>query len=458
MSDDMHPELTPIKGYEGLYAISEDGRVFSYPKANNNRGRWLKPSVASRSLTGKKGGTGYMTVQLYRSGSMKVISVHRLVALHFIPNPNEYPHINHKDGNKLNNQKSNLEWCTAKYNKNYKIPKKVILVTGIGGAIGVHMLAHIMHNTDWDVIGIDSFKHKGYTDRLSLTFSDHPDWQSRTTVITHDLVAPFTDRQIKRIGKVDYIVNLASLSDVSLSVEDPVTTIRNNTELMLNILEYSRKVKPSVFLQFSTDEVYGAAPVDGGHKEWDTILPSNPYSASKAAQEAIAIAYWRTYGVPLIITNTMNNFGEMQGATKYPALIQTKVNKGEEVTVHAASDGRIGTRYYIHSRNTADAVLFILNNVRPRIHDAGHIDKPKRYNIVGDKQLNNLELAQEIAKLMGKKLLYKLVDFHSSQPGHDLDYGLNGGKLHKLGWKAPMSFEDSMKNTIEWQQQHKEWM
>lgn len=335
---------------------------------------------------------------------------------------------------------------------------KRVLVTGLGGAIGVHMLGGIMHLTDWEVVGIDSFRHKGYTDRLEYTLKDHPEWAERTTVLTHDLAAPLTDRQIARIGHIDYIVNLAALSDVSLSVEDPVTTLKNNSDSMIYMLEYARKINPEVFLQFSTDEVYGSAPVDQGHPEWDVILPSNPYSASKAAQEAYAIAYWRTYSLPLIITNTMNNFGEMQGATKYPAMIQSKLNKGEQVTVHAASDGQIGTRYYIHSRNTADAIVFILKNIKPHIHNPGHMDKPERYNIVGDKQLSNLELAQEIAKLMNKDLKFKLVDFHSSQPGHDLHYGLDGTKLLKAGWKSPLSFEESMKNTIEWQQEHEEWM
>src|SRR5690606_9971900 len=147
-----------------------------------------------------------------------------------------------------------------------------------------------------------------------------------------------------------------------------------NVELMLNVLEYARAVKPRAFLHFSTDEVYGPAEIDKGHPEWDTILPSNPYAASKAAQEAIAISYWRTYNVPLIITNTMNNFGEMQSPSKYPAMIQKKLEAGEPVEVHAAADGQIGTRYYLHSRNAADAVLFILNTIEPRLHVPGTVD------------------------------------------------------------------------------------
>lgn len=92
------------------------------------------------------------------------------------------------------------------------------------------------------------------------------------------------------------------------------------------------------------------------------------------------------------------------------------------------------------------------------MHVAGEIDKPERFNIVGDKQVDNLELAQTIARLMGKELDYELVDFHSKQPGHDAHYGLNGDKLNKLGWKSPVSFEDSLLKTIEWQNNNKEWI
>lgn len=335
---------------------------------------------------------------------------------------------------------------------------KRVLLTGAGGAIGVHFIAHIFHNTDWEIVGTDSFKHKGYFDRLTELCTDHPDWIKRLNIIQHDLNAPLTDRQVQDIGKIDYILNLAARSDVQNSIEDPAPFIRNNTEIMLNILDYALKAKPEVFLHFSTDEVYGPAPKDGGHPEWDTILPSNPYSASKACQEAIAIAWWRSYGLPLIITNTMNNFGEMQAPSKFPAMIQQKLEKGEKVKVHSSGDGQIGTRYYLHSRNAADAALFILRNTKPTLHKHGHIDRPDRYNIVGDVQLDNLELAQKIAGLMDKKLEYEIVNFHEDNPGHDLHYGLDGAKLKELGWKAPMSFEDSMKSTIEWQKQNRKWM
>jgi dTDP-glucose 4,6-dehydratase len=174
-------------------------------------------------------------------------------------------------------------------------------------------------------------------------------------------------------------------------------------------------------------------------------------------QEDMAIAWWRSFGVPMIITNTMNNFSEYQQPSKYPVIVQRALMNREKLTVHGTK-GEMGTRYYIHSRNAADAVLFILKNCPPYQHKPGFADKPDRYNIVGDKQVDNLSLAQTIAKLMGKELEYELVDFHSTRPGHDLHYGLDGTKLRKKGWKSPLSFEESLKNTIEWQMNNQHWI
>ena len=332
------------------------------------------------------------------------------------------------------------------------------LITGVGGSIGVHMLDHIMLNTDATVIGIDSYRHKGHFDRVSQTIEHNPDWKERIDLITHDLTAPFTEREIKRIGYVDYIINLASLADVWDSVDDPVPFIRNNVEITLTMLELARQIKPRAFVQFSTDEVYGPADVNQGHPEWATLVPSNPYSASKACQEMIAISYWRSYGVPLIITNTMNNYGEFQGSSKYPVIIQRKLMADEEIEVHTTSDGQIGTRYYIHSRNVADAVLFILTHTTPYMHQPGEVDKPDRYNVVGSAQIDNLEMAKIIGKLMNKEPKIKLVDFHSDQPGHDVHYGLDGTKLKELGWEPKVGFEESMKKVIDWQMEHPEWI
>jgi len=337
------------------------------------------------------------------------------------------------------------------------MPKRLLL-TGISGSIGLHTLARVMRSTDWEVVGVASFRHKGLTDRLNEHFRLHPEDVERVKIITHDLTAPFSELMIKDIGEIDYMINMASLSDVFASIVDPVPFVENNVKLVLNVLELARKIQPDIFIQISTDEVYGASESkEHGYTEWSPIVPSNPYAASKAAQEAIAISYWRTYGIPLIITNTMNNFGEMQQDSKFPVMIQKAIAKGDTATIHG-KEGDIGSRSYIHSGNFAMALIFLLQNTKPYMHIEGAVDKPDRYNIAGDKQLDNLELAQLIAECMGKELKYELSNSETVRPGHDKHYGLDDTKIRKLGWKSPVSFEESLKNTVEWQTNNPKWL
>ena len=333
-----------------------------------------------------------------------------------------------------------------------------LLLTGIAGSIGIHTLSQIMKNTDWDVVGIDSFRHRGWCDRIQNYFDRHPQDVPRVKIIQHDLAAPFSEMEKKRIGHVDYIINMASLSDVEASNQEPVPFVLNNVALVLNMLEFAREVKPEAFIQISTDEVYG--PTTGkndGYIEWSSKIPSNPYAASKSCQEELCIAWWRAFGVPIIITNTMNNFGEMQSSSKYPVMIQKAIAKDEEIIIDGDEEG-IGSRSYIHSQNFANALIFLLEHTKPYLHQPSQIDKPDRYHIAGDKQVDNLELAQMIAKLMGKELKYKVVDFHKTRPGHDKNYGLDDSKIRNLGWHSPISFEESLANCIKWQTENDQWI
>jgi len=329
---------------------------------------------------------------------------------------------------------------------------KRILITGSAGFVGSHLVEHILANTDWHIVGLDSFRHRGDSQRITQD-------PSRYDIITHDLTTPVSDRLINKIGYIDYIINMASESHVDRSITDPVSFCENNFKLVLTMLEYARKIKPEFFIQISTDEVYGAALNGHNHKEWETILPSNPYSGSKAAQEAMCFSYWRTFSVPVVITNTMNMVGEKQDSEKFLPMLINKINRGEEVTIHGNTE-IIGSRYYLHARNHADALLFLIKNTKPTMY-SDCMDKtivPDRYNIVGEVEIDNLALAQMVANILNKPLKYKLEDFHSARPGHDRRYALDGTKLKEMGWKAPISFEQTLIKTIEWTLERPEWL
>jgi dTDP-glucose 4,6-dehydratase len=333
--------------------------------------------------------------------------------------------------------------------------RKRLFLTGAGGFCGHHFLEHVLTTTDWDVVATDSFRHRGTTDRIGQVLAGHPEWKARVDVLTHDVSVPFSDQAILRIRSADYMIAMASESHVDRSISDPVPFVVNNVQVILSTLELARELRPDVLVVISTDEVYGPVAGNDTHPEWSPVLPSNPYAASKAAQEALAISYWRTYGVPLTIVNCMNMVAERQAPEKYvPSLIRS-VSRGEEVTVHG-TPGHIGTRHYLHARNLADGVLFLLNGAPPAQFPAA--GRPDRYNIVGPDRIDNLTLAQMVAATVGKPLKYRLVDFHSARPGHDPHYGLDGTKMAALGWKPPVPFTESLERTVRWTLANPEWL
>lgn len=339
---------------------------------------------------------------------------------------------------------------------------KRVLLTGASGFVGSHVLRHILTNTDWQVVCLVSFKHRGLTDRIRLSVKGVDDNMERVKVLKHDLTAPISSILAHEIGHIDYVLNVASESHVDRSIEAPAEFIQNNVALITHMLDWARQAKVEKFLQVSTDEVYGPAPDGYGHREWvDQLLPSNPYSASKAAQESICFAYWRTYQMPIVITNTMNIIGEMQDPEKFVPMVIKKVLRGETVSIHGTppdawnDEVRIGSRYYLHARNQADALLHVLSLPVPLY---GEAETPEKFHIVGEREVDNLEMAQMIADIIGMPLKYEIVDFHSSRPGHDLRYALDGAKIASTGWVAPYSLEESLKRTINWTLENPEWL
>ena len=332
---------------------------------------------------------------------------------------------------------------------------KRILVTGCAGFLGHHTLDHLLHNTDWQIHGLASFRHRGDAMRLGSGHIEDRFWD-RLKIHHHDLRGPISPRLAFEIGPIDYILNIAAESHVDRSIADPVPFVRNNVDVALHMLEYARYVKPKAFIQVSTDEVYGPAPQGVDFREWDAQIPSNPYSASKAAQEMIAISYWRTYGVPVVLMNAMNLIGERQDPEKFVPLVIRSVVEGSRLYIHSDADGRPGSRFYLHARNYADACLWVLRNISPAMYPTA--DRPDRFHVVGEQELDNLTLARMIANWVGKPLDYALVNFHANRPGHDLRYALDGSKLRLAGWSPPVPLEESLRRTVEWTLANRAWL
>lgn len=324
-----------------------------------------------------------------------------------------------------------------------------ILITGGAGFAGHHVVEHILKNTDMTVVVWDNLTYaaNGWNRLRDIGVFDY----ERVIPLSVDITQPITEGVINETGYVNWIVHMAAETHVDRSITNPEPFVRTNVLGTMHVLNYAVHHRPEQFVYFSTDEVFGPAPEGVAYKEWDRYDSGNPYSASKAGAEELALAYANTYKLPVLVTHTMNLFGERQHPEKFIPLVIKKVQKGELVTIHAnPTRDKAGSRFYIHCRNMADALLYAMNYKQWNRN---------KLNIVGTKEMDNLELAQFIANIVGKPLHYEMVDFHSSRPGHDLRYALDGNKLYnELGWKAPVDFEDSLAKTIEWTLEHPDWL
>lgn len=327
------------------------------------------------------------------------------------------------------------------------MPKKII-VTGGCGFIGHHFVEHVHKSTDWDIIVIDklTYASMGF-ERLRDTGTLD---SGRVKIFCYDLCNSISAGLKKEIGDVNYIVHMAAETHVDNSVASPELFINNNVQSTVKLLEYARTLKNlEIFFYFSTDEVFGPALGDTLYKEWDRHKPTNPYSSSKSAAEQICLGYENTYKIPLMIVNVMNAFGERQHVEKFIPLCIKRINEGKKILIHSYPDKKkSGTRFYIHGRNIASAVLFLINN--------GKLGE--KYNISGEREVSNEDMALLIGKIMKKKVNYEMVDFHTDRPGHDLRYGLDGSKLFSMGWKLPVNFEESLSKMVKWTLANPKWL
>jgi dTDP-glucose 4,6-dehydratase len=325
-----------------------------------------------------------------------------------------------------------------------------IAITGGAGFAGHHLVEHVLKNTDWHVLVLDrlTYASSGF-DRLRDidAFDD-----KRVRCFTCDLTQEFGAGLRQELGEPDYVVHMAAETHVDNSISDPWPFVQSNVIGTFRILEWARKLsKLQKLVYFSTDEVFGPAPGDSVYKEWDRYNSTNPYSATKAGGEDLCLAWANTYKVPVLVTHTMNLVGQRQHPEKWIPLIVRRILRGEKIYVHAdPALTKAGSRFYIHARNAASAILFLLERGVTR----------EKYNIVGEREIDNERMVQIIGEMLGKKPVYELLNFHASRPGHDLRYGLSGAKLRDMGWSIPVPFEESLERTVRWivDPAHAKWL
>lgn len=329
--------------------------------------------------------------------------------------------------------------------------KNRTLITGGCGFVGHHMVEHLLKNDDCEIIIIDRLDVSGNLNRLT----ELPIWEKegkRVSFIWHDMKAEMQNNTIlkSQIGKINTILHIGASSHVDRSIEDPLSFVMDNVVGTCNILNYARTQENlDNFVYFSTDEIFGPAPLGVNYKENDRYNSGNPYSASKAGGEELCMAFHNTYKLPVMVTHCMNIFGERQHPEKFIPLCIRNSFTGGKITIHANKLlTEAGSRYYIHAKNVCSAVQFLLRNGK-------HGEK---YNIVGEKEVDNLTLAKLISSFVGKELNYEMVDFHSSRPGHDLRYALDGSKLELMGWKPINNLEKSIESLVDWSLKNPKWI
>jgi dTDP-glucose 4,6-dehydratase len=301
------------------------------------------------------------------------------------------------------------------------------LLTGIAGFSGSHIAEQILKTTDWDIVGLDCLTYAADVDNIPCS--------KRVSFICQDFSEPM-NKWLEIIGPIDYIAHVGAETHVKNSLENTEPFIKSNIVGTYQMLELAKILKPKKFIYVSTDEVFGTSLV--GHKEEDTLNPSNPYSASKAAGEMLVKAYHSSFGVPAIITRTTNIYGSRQHEEKFIPMTIGKIRRGETIEIHSDKKGIVGSRQWIHASDQALALIFLLQN--------GEIGET--YHIAGQRR-SNLDVLIALEDLITtRKSNIRNVDAFKQYPGHDLHYALDDSKIREMGWAPKLSFEEGLALTV----------
>lgn len=312
-----------------------------------------------------------------------------------------------------------------------------LLITGGAGFIGSNFIHYVhLRHPDWQIINLDKLTYAGNLKNLAGVDGD------RHRFVKGDISDPVVVNQLAGEG-LDVIVNFAAESHVDRSIDNPAPFIESNIKGTQVLLEAALRNGSKKFIQVSTDEVYGSLGPTGLFREDSHLAPNSPYSASKAAADLLGRAYFKTHGLPVIITRCSNNFGPRQFPEKLIPVIIYNALEGKPVPIYG--DG-LNVRDWIYVTDHCRALeAVILGGWEGEV-----------YNIGGGWELTNLELAGEILNLLGKPR--SLIRHVQDRPGHDRRYAVDSSKIRReLGWSPAYDFNGALKETVRWYVNNRGW-
>lgn len=349
---------------------------------------------------------------------------------------------------------------------------KTFLVTGGAGFIGSAVVRELIHNTNHKVVNLDKLTYAGNLESL-LSVANNP----RYTFEQADICDAAAMQRIFTQHQPDIVMHLAAESHVDRSIDGPAEFIQTNIVGTYTLLEAARSYwnglnenKKSAFRfhHISTDEVYGdlphpadssASPVGAASAassdlplftETTAYAPSSPYSASKASSDHLVRAWQRTYGLPAVITNCSNNYGPYHFPEKLIPLVILNALEGKPLPIYGAGDQ---IRDWLYVEDHARALVLVATEGK-----AG-----ETYNIGGHNEKQNLEVVQEICRILdelepAQKPYAELITYVTDRPGHDRRYAIDSSKMQKeLGWTPEETFETGLRKTVQWYLDNQQW-
>jgi dTDP-glucose 4,6-dehydratase len=308
-----------------------------------------------------------------------------------------------------------------------------VLVTGGAGFIGSNFVHHLLKETNCKVINLDKLTYAGNLNNIKDLRGEKRHKFVKGDIRNRKLVDSL-------VRKVDTIVNFAAESHVDRSIQTPGVFLNTNVLGTQVLLEACRRFGVR-FEQISTDEVYGSR-AEGSFRETDTLNSSSPYSASKAAADLLVNAYYVTYGLDATVTRSTNNYGPNQHPEKLVPKLVTNALRGKPLPIYGTGEN---VRDWIFVEDNCQAIRFVLEKG----------EKGQTYNIAGGNEKKNIDIAKEI--LHHLSLPETMIEFVTDRPGHDLRYSLDCQKIHSLGWRPQVYFEQGLLKTVQWYRSNEWW-